>query len=385
MATEHVDLTTIGLFSLVSLPYALKFLWAPLMDRFIPPGLSGSRRRGWMLATQLALAVSIALMGLTSPAGHASLVALLAVVVAFISASQDIAIDAYRTDVLEESERGPGASLSIFGYRVAMLFSGAVPLFLADYLAKTGYARPWMPVYFLMAAMMLVGALAAFFAPEPRVVAPPPKSLWDAVALPFMEFFRRGGAIEILAFAVLYKLDTVMATALLTKFILDLGFSLTDIAWAIKIVGFWATMGGVLVGGMLMVKLGMKRSLWTFGLIQGASGLSFTLLAHFGHSYPLMVISIALENFCSAMGTAAFAAFLMSLCDKRYTATQYALLTSLMAVSRSLGGAPTGYLAQALGWEHYYVLSTLIAIPGLLLLTRFDRWNREIPAPALAG
>lgn len=371
MKTEHVDLGTIGLFSIVGMPYALKFLWAPLMDRFVPPFLG--RRRGWMVLMQAALAATIAALGLHSPAEFPFLTAALAVCVAFFSASQDIVIDAYRTDVLEPEEIGPGAALYISGYRVAMLFSGAVALILADHL-------PWRTVYLVMAGAMATGAVTSWLAPEPKLEARAPRTLADAVVQPFAEFFRRRGtwpALEVLLFVVLYKIDTVMATAMTTPFMMELGFSKTDIGAVTKGFGLVATLAGTLAGGTLMMKLGMRRSLWVFGLAQGISGLSFTLLANLGHHYPMMVTSIAAENFFSGMGTAAYQAFMMSLCDKRFSATQYALLTSLMALTRVVGGAPVGYLAQAMGWPSFYLLATFAMVPGLLLLTRYRTWAPE--------
>lgn len=368
MKTEGLNIEQIGLFSLVGIPYGFKFLWSPLMDRFVPPLLG--RRRGWMLLSQLALAVSIALLGMTSPTNTLWLTTAIAVSVAFFSASQDIVIDAYRTDVLHENERGPGAAGYILGYRIAMLVSGALALVLADQM-------PWRSVYLVMAGTMAVGVLTSFFAPAvPDENALAPHSLSEAVFKPFVEFFRRKGAFEVLLFILIYKLDVIMATALTTPFMMEIGFTKTDIGVVTKGFGLAATIAGTVTGGALMIKLGMKRSLLAFGLLQAISGASFMLLAHLGHSYPAMVAAIAAENFCSGLGTTAFSAFMMSICDKRYTATQFALLTSLMAQARVIGGAPTGYLAKALGWENFFLLSIFIAVPGLLLLTRFDKWKK---------
>ncbi|MBI3552502.1 MAG: AmpG family muropeptide MFS transporter [Elusimicrobia bacterium] len=367
MKTEGVDLTVIGLFSLVGMPYGFKFVWAPLMDRFVPP-LFG-RRRGWILLMQLALAVSIAALAFSQPAKAPAATAFIAVLACFFSASQDIAIDAYRSDVLEKDELGPGAAFSTGGYRMAMLVSGSVALIMADHVS-------WPVVYCTMAAAMGVGIAATFFAPEPRVAPAPPRSLQEAVAHPFSEFFKRTGSLEMLAFILLYKVDVVMATALMTPFILELGFSKTDIGAVSKSVGMIATIVGALAGGALMVRLGVKRSLWTFGLFQGVSTIAFMLLAHVGHHYPTMVVSIAAENFCSGMGTAAFQAFLMNICDKRFTATQYALFSSMFALTRTIGAAPTGFIVKALGWQAFFLVCIVAMIPGLLLLTRYDRWTR---------
>jgi len=366
MASEGVDLAVIGIFSLVGLPYAVKYLWAPVMDRFVPPFLG--RRRGWMLVTQVALFFTVAAMAFSEPKVAPGLLALLALLVAFASASQDIVVDAWRTEVLAPEELGPGAGVHILGYRVAMLTSGAIALILADRI-------PWRVVYLLMAGSLAVGFAASLLAPEPEVPGAPPRSLKEAVVEPFLEFFGRPGAIGILLFIVFYKLDVVMASALTTPFLLELGFTKTDIGAVTKGLGMVSTIVGTLAGGAVVARSGMKASLWLFGVLQSVSTLSFFALARLGHHYPMMVAAIGIENLCSGMGTAAYAAFLMSLCDKRYTATQYALLTSLMAVTRVVAGAPTGFLAKAYGWEAYFLVSALAAIPGLLLLLRYDRWR----------
>jgi PAT family beta-lactamase induction signal transducer AmpG len=371
MTSEKVDLSVIGLFSLVGAPYALKFLWAPLLDRFAFPsfGMGLGRRRGWIFVTQIGLILAILCLGLVKPAALPLMTALVALVVSFLSASQDIVIDAYRTDVLSLSEMGPGAALHIAGYRIAMLVSGALALYLSDHMS-------WLLVYSIMALTLGVGLIATLIAPEPSASILAPRSLKEAVVFPFVEFFKRKGSFEILGFILLYKIDVVMATALTTPFILGLGFSRTDIAAVTKVFGLIATLLGTLAGGLLMPKLGMKKSLLYFGIFQGVSTLTFYALAAAGHSYPLMVASIAVENICTGMGTAAFAAFLMSICDKRYTATQYALLTSFMALTRVVGGTPTGFMVKAIGWQNFFLFCVVIMIPGLLLLTRFDRWQK---------
>jgi PAT family beta-lactamase induction signal transducer AmpG len=374
MATDKIDLTVIGVFSLVGLPYTVKYLWAPVMDRFIPPFLG--RRRGWMLVTQLGLVFAISAMAFSDPAGATTLFAVLAFLVAFVSASQDVVVDAYRTEVLEPVELGPGAGVHILGYRIAMLTSGALALILADRL-------PWKTVYLLMAGSMLVGVAASVFSPEPQLEERPPASLKEAVAQPFVEFLSRPGALGILLFVILYKLDVVMATALTTPFMLELGFTKTDIGAVTKGFGMVATIVGTLAGGAVVARAGMKASLWIFGILQSVSTLAFLALARLGHHYPMMVAAIGLENLCSGMGTAAYVAFLMSLCNKRFTATQYALLTSLMAITRVVVGAPTGYLAKTIGWELYFLVSMLAAVPGLLLLLLYPRWTA--PSPTTTG
>ena len=367
MASEGVDLAVIGVFSLVGLPYAVKFLWAPVMDRFIPPFLG--RRRGWMLVTQAALFLAVTAMAFSTPSAAPGLLAVLSLLVAFASASQDIVVDAWRTEVLAPEELGPGAGVHILGYRVAMLTSGAIALILADRI-------PWRIVYLLMAGSLAVGIGASLLAPEPEIPGKPPRTLSEAVIEPFLEFFARPGAIAILLFIVFYKLDVVMAMALNTPFLLELGFTKTDIGAVTKGLGMAATIAGTLAGGAVVARSGMKASLWIFGVLQSVSTLTFYALARLGHHYPMMVAAIGIENLCSGMGTAAYAAFLMSLCDKRFTATQYALLTGLMAVTRVFAGAPSGVLAKAYGWETYFLVCALAAVPGLLLLLRYDRWKR---------
>jgi PAT family beta-lactamase induction signal transducer AmpG len=366
MKTEGVDLSVIGLFSLVGMPYALKFLWAPVMDRYVPPFLG--RRRGWLLVTQAALVASIVAMAFSSPREHLFVTALLALMTAFFSASHDIVNDAYRADVLEPTELGMGSSLYVTGYRVAMILSGGVALILADHL-------PWRAVYLIMAAAMGIGVVTTLLAPEPAVPAKTPKTLSEAVVQPFLEFFGRRGAFEIILFTVLYKLDAVLTVALTTPFMMELGFTKTDIGTVNKGFGLAATIVGTLLGGALMSRLGLKKSLWYFGGLQAIAGLSFLALSMAGHSYPWMVTAIAAENICSGLGNAAYAAFLLSQCNRSFSATQYALLSSLMAVTRNVLSAPAGFLASAMGWNAYYVFCVFASVPAFLLLLRYDRWQ----------
>lgn len=373
MTTQNVDLRVIGIFALVGFPYTLKFLWAPLMDRFTLPWMG--RRRGWIVTTQLLLAGVILLLGASSPASMPWMVASMAVLVAFFSASQDIVVDAYRTDVLREKELGAGAATAVTGYRIALLVSGGMAFILADHL-------PWRFVYGLMAAIMVFNTFFTLWAPEPTEVAVPPKSIKEAVWGPLASYFRRPGAIEMLAFIVVYKLSDNLAGAMTTPFLLGLGFSLTDVGMATKFLGLASTILGALAGGSIISKIGINRSLWIFAFLQAVCHLSFTWLALAGKSYPLMVGAIAIENICGGMGTAAFTGFMMSLCDKRFSATQYALLTSLMALGRIVFQAPTGFLVQSLGWPVFYTVSLLGAVPGILLLPRFAPWNsRPTPTP----
>jgi len=374
LTVDGVDLHTIGLFTLVGLPYTLKFLWSPLMDRFVPPWLG--RRRGWMIATQLALMLGIAAMGFSSPQHAPLTLAALALVVAFISASQDIAFDAYRADVLRDKERGIGAAVSVLGYRVAMLVSGAVALIVADHLG-------WQFTYILMAGLLAVGMIAALFGPEPEINVPPPRTLKEAVVGPLQEFFARRGAVLLLLAIVLYKLGDAFAGTLSTAFLLrGVGFSLTDVGAVNKGLGTVAVIAGALFGGVLMVRLGLFRALLLFGILQAVSNLSFMLLAWVGKDYALLVTAVAFENITGGMGTAAFVAFLMALCNHRYTATQYALLSAFAALGRQYLGAPAGYLVEAVGWVEFFFITTLVALPGVWLLWKLRTEIRALDRDA---
>nr|WP_315791950.1 AmpG family muropeptide MFS transporter [Fischerella sp. JS2] len=381
MTQEQVDLAAIGWFSLASLPYSLKFLWSPFLDRFTPPFLG--RRRGWLVVTQIALIVAIAFMAFQQPKQALQLLAINAIVIAFLSATQDIAADAYRTDVLTELEMGAGAAVFILGYRIALLVAGSLGLILAD-------RMPWSAVYLFMAGIMVIGIFGVFIAPEPRQISPP-ASLAEAVVLPFGEFFQRQGVIQgllILVFITLYKLGDALLSNMATPFLLTIGFTKTDIG-AIQVgMGLIATIVGALVGGVVLSKIGINRSLWVFGALQALSNLAYFILAQpqFSQNYQLLVLTINIENFCGGLGTAAFVAFLMSLCNQRFSATQYALLSSLMAVSRDILAAPAGAIAKSTGWPTFFLITIIAAVPGLLLLPVFAPWNPQpiaMPRPGL--
>ncbi|AGA91785.1 Major Facilitator Superfamily transporter [Thioflavicoccus mobilis 8321] len=373
MTEEGVDLGTIGLFALVQLPYTLKFLWAPLTDRFTLPFLG--RRRGWLLVFQTLLMLAIIALGLTNPVADPWLVAGCALAVTFFSASQDIVVDAYRREALADDELGLGASLYVNGYRIGMLLAGGGGLILADFVS-------FQTVYLLLGLAMLVGIVTTLLAPEPAQLQGAPRSIRAAVVEPFVEFFRRDAALWILAFILLYKLGDSMASAMTTPFYLDIGFSKSEIGAVVKLFGFWATIAGGLLGGLLILRAGLYRSLWYFGLLQAVSTAGFALLALVGPSTLALAGVIAFENLSGGMGTAAFVGFMAALTDRRFTATQYALLSSLMGVPRVLASAPTGYLAEGFGWVGFFVLCTLIAIPGLLILRYFKSWAVPRPGPA---
>ena len=366
MTEEGVDLAVIGMMALVGLPYTVKFLWAPFLDRFTLPFLG--RRRGWLLVAQLALMFSIVGLGLTDPGSNPWVVAFAAFLVTFFSASQDIVVDAYRREDLSDQELGLGSSLYVNGYRVGMLLASGGGLIMADHM-------PFSMVYLIMAGCMLVGVLTTLLAPEPVTPAGTPQNMKEAVVDPMVEYFSRQGALWMLAFILAYKIGDTMASAMTTPFYLDIGFSKSEIGAVVKIFGFWATIVGGITGGVIMLRLGINRALWIFGFLQAISTAGFAVLARIGYSIPALSGVIAFENLSSGMGTAAFIAFMASITNKRFTATQYALLSSLMGIPRVLASAPTGLLAKNFGWLNFFIFCTLIAVPGMLLLFKIAPWN----------
>jgi len=360
LADTDVDIKTIGLFTLVGLPYTLKFIWSPIMDRFVPPGMG--RRRGWMLLTQFVLIIFIASMMLVTPEEHLFMMGVIGLSIAFCSASQDIAIDAYRTDVLHPKERGIGAGITVGGYRTGMLVSGAGALILADQIG-------WQTTYLVVSCLMLIGMLGTIIGEQPVYQAKPPATLESAVIDPFKEFMSRPGSWVLLLLIVLYKLGDAFAGTLTTAFLIkELQFTPTDVGIIIKGFGWVATISGAIYGGALMIRLGLFKALLGFGILQALTNLGFMLLAWYGKSYIGMVIVIGLENLSGGMGTAAFVALLMALCNHRYTATQFALLSALAALGRVFVGPPSGYLVDAIGWIVFFFITFLVALPGLLLL-----------------
>jgi len=331
-----------------------------------------------MLITQIALMAVISVLGFSCPAQMPWRVAVLAFLVAFFSASQDIVVDAYRREVLTDEELGLGSSLGINGYRIALLTSGALALFLADHF-------PWKVVYLLMAGLILVGIVTTLSASEPRRNITPPGSLKEALVEPFLDYFKRKEALGILAFVLLYKIGDQMASDMATPFYLKIGFTKTEIAAIAKTFGLGATISGALLGGILMLRLEINRSLWIFGFLQMVSTFCFSLLAQAGPSKPMLAGVIAFENLSGGMGTTAYAAFMASLCNVRFTATQYALLSSLIGIPRVFASAPTGYLAKHLGWSQFFIVCGLAALPGLLLLSRFAPWKKKEPSVAPAN
>ena len=362
LTVSGADIMTIAWFSWIGIPYLLKFLWSPLMDRYVPPFLG--RRRGWMLLTQLALVAGIAGMAISPPNTKLWLLGCLALWVAFASASQDIVIDAYRTDLLPAAERGMGAAVSVLGYRLAMLASGGLALILADRIG-------WRQTFFVMAALMAVGLATSLIAPEPALRATPPRSLREAVVEPLKDLLSRSGALQLLALIALYKFGDALAGTLTTAFLIrGVGFSLTDVGTINKVLGLASLLAGGLVGGLLLVRMSLTRALLLFGVLQAISNLSFALLAWAGKSYPLLVFAVGFENLASGMGTAAFVALAMALCNHSFSATQYALLSALASLGRILFGPVTGALVEAVGWANFFVLTFVAALPGLWLVWR---------------
>jgi len=366
LADSKVDLASIGIIALVGLPHAVKFLWAPLLDSVKPP--FWGRRRGWAFLILLGLILSELCMSFLHPEESLTLVQLVALLVAFFSASQDIVVDAFRTEILEKEEYGIGAGAYTMGYRIAMLVSGAVALSLADHL-------PWRTVYVILAAVQCLGLVAIFLAKESPYTPPARLPFKERISQPFIELFQRAHAWEILAFVMVYKLGTMMGTSLTTAFLLAHEFTKTEIAFAAKTVGLIATIVGALVGGAMMMRLGMKRSLWTFGILQAAGIPLFILVVILGHNYAAMLTVIAAENFMIGLGVAAIQAFIMSVCNVKFTGTQYALFSSLTAVTRVIFSSQAGRVVEHIGWINFFIFSAALSIPGLLLLTQFSKWS----------
>ncbi|BAN99649.1 ampG-like permease [Plautia stali symbiont] len=361
MTVENVDLKTIGFFSLVGQAYVFKFLWSPMMDRYTSPFLG--RRRGWLLVTQLALIAGIVAMGFMQPSRDLTLLAALAVLVTFCSASQDIVFDAWKTDVLPPEERGSGAAITVLGYRLAMLISGGLALWLADrYLG-------WQATYWLMALLMVPGLIATLLAREPEAPVREPHSLRQAVAFPLKDFFQRNNAWLLITLIILYKLGDTFAASLTTTFLIrGVGFSAGDVGLVNKTLGLLATIIGALYGGVLMQRLSLFRALMIFGVLQAVSNFAYWLLAVTPPHLWSMASAVFIENLCGGMGTAAFVALLMTLCNKSFSATQFALLSALSAVGRVYVGPAAGWLVELWGWPVFYAFTVVAAVPGLLLL-----------------
>lgn len=371
LKSEGVDLKAIGLFALVGIPYTWKFLWSPAMDRFQLPFLG--RRRGWMIATQIAVMLAVMLMGQFNPSTEIWTVVFLAAIVAFFSASQDIVVDAHRREWLTEEQMGSGTALFVNAYKLSTLVPGSLSLILSDIIT-------WDWVFFITGLFMLPGILTTLLVSEPRMYGPAPKTLREAVVEPFNEFVNRRGwrhALLILAFIFLYKLGDSMATALATPFYLELGFTRTEIGLVAKNAGLWASILGGILGAYWMLKTGVNRGLWIFGVFQALATLGFVILAQTGADLWVLTWVIGFEAITVGLGTAAFTAYIALETNPRFTATQFALFTSLSAVPRTFINALTGYIVEVTGWTNFFILCFALAIPGLLLLPKIAPWNKE--------
>ncbi|PVZ69512.1 AmpG family muropeptide MFS transporter [Pelagibaculum spongiae] len=369
---QQVSLKEIGFFTLATFPYTWKFIWAPLMERFQLPFLG--RRRGWMLISQIAILIAVATLGRFSPTEQIWTIGYICFVIAFFSASQDIVLDAYRREVLSDAELGLGNSLHINAYRIAGLVPGSLSLILADHM-------PWQTVFEITALFMLIAIAMTLFIKEPEHPNAPPTSIKKAVVEPFKEFFGRHGvkyALTILAFMFLYKLGDSMATALSTPFYLDLGYSKTEIGIVAKHAGLWPVIFGGIFGGILMIKTGINRALWLFGVVQIVSILGFAYLANAEKSLWILAFVIAFEYLGVGLGTAAFVAFIARTTSRAHTITQFALFTALTAIPRTITSAYAGVLVESVGWSNFFYLCTLLAIPGMFLLLVVAPWNSEM-------
>ncbi len=369
LRTEGVGLAEIGFFTLVQMPYTWKFLWSPIMDRYTLPFLG--RRRGWMLTTQIALMISIAAIGFLNPAFSIWAVAYLAATIAFFSASQDIVLDAYRRELLEDQELGLGNSIHVQAYRLSGLVPGALALILADHV-------PWHTVFIVVAAFMCIGIALVFSIAEPIRDPSAPRTIKEAVIEPFREFISRQGlgpALLVLAFLFFYKLGDNMATALQTPFFIDVGFTLTQIGTIAKVASLFAVIVGAMVGGLVMIVLSINRALWLFGIVQIASIFGFAVLSEVGANPWALGFAVAFEYLGVGLGTAALIAFIARSTNKAFAATQFALFTALAATPRTLANATTGVIVEHIGWTSFFIVCATLAVPGMLLLFKVAPWN----------
>ena len=369
LRSHEVDLATIGLFALVSLPYTWKFLWSPLLDRYKLSFLG--RRRGWALLAQVGLLCSIAALGQFDPSESLQAIVVTVFVISLFSASQDIVIDAYRRELLADDELGTGTSFFVNAYRLSSLVPGSLALILADHL-------PWSVVYWVTAGFMIVGIVTTLVIKEVSDDALAPRTLREAIVDPFVEFFSRGGikaGLAILAFMFLYKLGDNMATALATPFYLDMGFSLTEIGSIAKVAALWAVIAGGILGGVIMLKLNINRALWIFGFVQVFSILGFVWLSTVGHDLVILFVVVSGEYLGVGLGSIALTAYMARETSKAFTATQFALFSSFIAIPRTFANASTGFIIEAIGYTQFFIVCTLVAIPGMLLLFKVAPWN----------
>lgn len=369
LTESGLNLTSIGLFSAIGLPYTLKFIWAPVFDRYTLPFLG--RRRGWLLLIQILLACSFAMLSFLNPQNSLTIFASCCLIIAFLSASQDIIVDATRRDVLEDKELGLGNGFFVNGYRLGMLISGALALNLAEHIS-------WQAVYITIGLSFSLGLIGTLITREPDFNnSAHVQSLKSAVVEPFKDFFSRQHALWLLAFILFYKFGDSLASEMTTPFLLQAGYSKASIGNIAKTFGLIATMSGALFGGWVLLKIGFSKALWIFGLLQAVSTLGFAILARLPTDLSYLTAIVAFENLSSGMGTTAYAAFMARLCDRRFSATQYAILSSVMGVPRVIFGSATGYLATQFGWPGFFIFCTAVAIPGMLLLLKVAKWNNK--------
>lgn len=357
--TSGVDIKSIGLLSLIGIPYTFKFLWSPLIDNINFNFLG--RRRSWLLITQLFIILTIMIISYLNPKNTPFLLGTLGLILAFFSATQDTVIDAYKIDILDEHERGFGAALSVEGYRVAMLISGGGALFLADLIG-------WQKTYFCMALLMIIGVITTYNIKEPNLTINKNKTFFNNIKESILFFLKKEKAISFLSLVILYKLSNAFLLSLSTPFLIDIGFSLTDIGVLNKIIGLTASLLGIFLGGLLLVKINLFNAMFLFGILQGTTNLLHLILSIYGKNYILAANAIFIENLCSGMGTAAFLAFLMSLCNKKFSATQFAILTALDSIPRTFIGPISGYIVANYNWNTFFCLASISAIPSLIIL-----------------
>lgn len=361
--------TKIGLLTLVGLPYAWKFLWAPLMDRFQLPYLG--RRRGWIFTMQLLLAGVIGASAFYSPSSALGIVALLALTIAFLSASQDIVINAYTADISRPHERGLAATATSIGYRAAAWFSFSIALIIAQFYG-------WRAAYLMMAAAMAALAIGTLFAPEPHSRHGTPGTLRESVVVPLRQLLSGQGALALVVMLVVYKVGDAFSLRLFTPFLMDLGFSKAEIGVVTKTTMAVATISGTVIGGLWMVRMGLYRALFWFGIFQAISNLTYMVLATAGKNHVLMISAIAVDNLAGGMGSVALTALLLALCDARYSAFQFALLSAIAVIPRTYLGVPAGWLADSAGWPTFYLISFIIALPGIVMVWMLRDRIREI-------
>lgn len=368
LAREHVDVSTIGYFAWVGLAYSLKFLWAPLLDRYALFGKD--RRRSWMLTMQVLIAIGLFALGQMNPTTDLALMAALCVTIAFFGATQDIAIDAYRREICRDEELPFGMTMGNYGFRLAMIVTGGLGVGLVG---EAPFYLSWGQLYAAMAACMSIGFLTTWFAPEPDVVEGSPQTLISAVVEPLRDFFARPGAVVVLLFVFLYKFGDAMGGAMLTPFYVEMGYSNADIGFIAKIVGMTSSLLGMFVGAVLLSRLGMRRSLWFFGVLQALSTAGFALITFTGPTKWALAATVVFEDVTAGMGNSAFVSFIASVCNRRYTATQFAVFASVAGLGRTFFSGFSGELVKHLGWANFYFACAALAIPGLCMLYLMQR------------